>query len=188
MKETLFIRPDLQFPVDSAPARLLFSSQTSLRPSRAVGPYWAPEPLLAEAHMRASILAEILKGQSDALVGRLTAAWVYTGKVASPTIQVPSTNSYLSDRGIERYYSHLPGRFTVVLGGLRLSSLGRTAVDIARYESVATCRQALDEMIKVGLTLASFDQCLPARRDGHGRISGARQYLREILGKGRQEV
>ena len=148
---------------------------------------WGDLAVPADRPSTATERAEALRPQvpTRAVVGRMTAAWVHTGG-APPTVidlLVPSGRRRLApDPDRRTHESELPARELVHLGGIRLTSVPRTGIDLARWElgRGSPAIEALDALVSLGfdprVALRSLDQLA-----GQRGLRAARSHLLGML-------
>lgn len=130
--------------------------------------------------LRARAFAPLVPAR--AAVGRLSAVWVHAGGTPPGRLVV------LVGSGVRRPEPH-PDRFTAeadllgsdvdVVAGVRVTTLTRTAVDVARWEPASTAMPALRALVDAGLRPGRALQRLELSAGGRG-VRTARQLLRAV--------
>jgi hypothetical protein len=148
-----------------------------------------PADRRATATERADALRPLVPAR--AVVGRVAAAWVHTG-VGPPTVidlLIPAGRRRLAPHPHRRTHeSELPEQDLVDVGGVRLTSVARTGIDLARWDlgRGAQAADALDALVALG-----FDPRTALRRldrlGGQRGLRAARRYLETMVDGCRRE-
>lgn len=173
-------------PVAVEPVLLAVPEETALRWALLDGLLLPAAPgelaatdLLRDAAGRARSLGNLVP--AGAALARASAVWVHTGRhrPGVPEVVVPRTRREQSSR--LRVHTHPlgPGD-TVVLGGVRVTSLCRTGADVARWAPDAVAVAQLADLLAVGLSAAEVRAHLDGLR-GQPRTVRARAVISLLL-------
>lgn len=172
-------------PRNVVPVRLLRSgsSAAALAPlGQALRPTWADQLVASDLPLGPADRAAILRADvpTGAVVCRQAALWVHAG-AAPPTVLDVVLPSRHRDVGRVCVHGDLLARPDVVRrGGVAVTALGRTALDLARWSDERGVGEGLRLLVAAGLTRADVDGALTRARRAP-RIARARRLLARVL-------
>lgn len=136
--------------------------------------------LPVDAGTRARCLRHLLG--HDGVVGHRAAAWVHCGGPPPEVVDVIRPRPVRSRHGTVRpRVAALPEGHVVRIGGVAVTTLPRTACDVARFSPAEAARDTLSRLLEHGLDPRAAQACLAGSR---GRVNtlGAQALLEEVLG------
>ncbi len=128
----------------------------------------------------AALRAEVPVG---AVVARRAALWVHTGCATASVLDVVLPERHRSCGRLVVHGDRLAAQDVLLIGGLRVTAVARTAVDLARWEDPEQVRRWFPRLVEAGLTEVALAGAME-RAARIAQVSRARRVLTELTAVG----
>lgn len=153
-------RPAPPLPLEILPSDVGEPTYTALVRDGVTRSVWGdltvPSDVPVDRRLRAAAFRGLVPGR--AVVGRRSAVWVHTGEHPPRRVDVlvpPRSRRPDPHPSRTTYECALPAGDVVDLGGLRVTTVQRTGLDVARWCTAADARDLLASLLRAGFDVAS---------------------------------